>query len=150
MNVTDLIEQHLAKHPFTLITTHNEETAYTYSIGMTKYNLPDVVLTSIEPNNAEKILSYALHHLIEIESAEIGKAYHGVFENMPFMLMPVDTQLDGNDLFFQKHQFDEYKFKKHTDVLTLILPDQNGRFPRQEGVDPDWADKITRFTIKLQ
>lgn len=139
--VVDSISKSLDRGEATFIMTASPKgNDYVYSVGLSVStdNQFEIALTGLSPDQMHFFGNHFAKHLKErvIELDEPITYVEEVF-NVPVALVKVsqDCMLDGT---FTVAETTLGMNDKQIPMFQLVLPDPNGRFPWQEGVDAKW------------
>lgn len=89
MHKTDrIIEKKVAEQGFVVLYLLDSDLAYGYTVGLSQYGLPDIVLTGFSQENTLRFLNIVARYLVEKKQYALNSAIEGLF-NMPVMFMPL-------------------------------------------------------------
>lgn len=142
-----LIKKKVDEHGFTVLYLLDSDLAYGYTVGLSKFGLPDIVLTGLNQEDTQRFLNIVAEHLIETKQYSLNKRIEGLF-NMPVALMPLKHTVDKNERFCRKLEFDAAQ-NCTSNIVTVVFGDAAGRLFGEEGCDAAWFDMTAAFTGML-
>lgn len=145
MHKTDrIIEKKVAEQGFVVLYLLDSDLAYGYTVGLSQYGLPDIVLTGFSQENTLSFLNIVARYLVEKKQYALNSAIEGLF-NMPVAFMPLKTEVDKDTYFCRKFEFDE-NHQRNTDLVTVVFGDAAGKLLGEKGCDNGWFDKTAAFS----
>ena len=115
--------------------THPNLIPFTYTIGLTSKNLPELILFGLGGKQAHGIIASAINNL-DLSKVEEYVSYNEVSKNLPveFRNLPQSVVEE-----FLCQAIAYYSDKKQVRARQLIWPDAKGRFPWHTDCEPKYA-----------
>ncbi|CDT53326.1 hypothetical protein VCR15J2_390058 [Vibrio coralliirubri] len=102
-----------------------------YTVGFTESNLPELVVTvPVRQDLMHRIITDIFHHWKE--NGFNSGVSNDFLVNMPLEFVRVDVETFMDEIL-ELHSF--YRNGKHLSVVQVVLPDENGLLPSQQGYD---------------
>lgn len=119
------------QHGWTAITILDPTAPYTYSVGFTAKGLPELVVFGIAPETVREVFGEVHREVLA------GRPYRpGLYQpegfGFPVWLLPIPEPTADTLI---RVAIAEYGA---AEALQLVVPDEKGRFPWEEGCDPDF------------
>jgi hypothetical protein len=108
---------------------------FTYTIGLTSKNLPELILFGLGDRQAHGIISSAIANL-DLTTVEEYVSYNEVSKNLPVEFRDL-PQSSVEEYLCQASAY--YSDKKLVRARQLIWPDAKGRFPWHRDCEPKYA-----------
>ena len=113
-----------------VVETDDPPGAFAYTIGLQKtFGHPELALFGFEPSYMQEILNTLAQRVKKGETLPVNLPYGEVFGSVPVVLIPVQQR--QAEFFRAFNTF--YPPGEMPPVLQVIIPDNTGRFPWQDG-----------------
>jgi hypothetical protein len=137
--IDNQIRERIAKHGWTHIGVFNtEETPadefgppFTYSVGLTERGMPEIVILGLPPKMAMGLINDTVHMWTEEGVSAFNVPVQGILKGMPVMYLEVEPEKESW-YFSATRRF----YGDRVKPVQMIWPDEDGRFPWQEGFNP--------------
>jgi hypothetical protein len=143
-NKVTFLEQQAAlvqEHGFAIVNVFGGGSGFSYTQGFRTFDHPDILLFGIGPDAGNEILWNVFNRVKAGEHFEPGQRYAGIFAGFDAAFVPVHHT---NRLQMCKVTEALYKTGEF-DVLQLVYPDRNGKFPWEADVDPAFRRSLALF-----
>lgn len=118
---------------------------WTYSVGMTIMNHPDIVVAGIHPDAGNEIINGICDRVKEGERFSAGSIAEKVIKKYPVVFKAVDPA--NYDEFFGIGRdvtdliVSNFPERKDTGILQMVWPDKDGKFQWEEGFDETYRQQ---------
>lgn len=132
------IEQVIAEHGHMVMGVGGSDGTFSYTIGNTEARLPELLILGVEPEGATMILN-AVVAALGAQQPQDGQLVYLGGGGKPVRL----RALEGLEAILAREDYIiqacRYYRREDLPVMLVECPDLQGRFPDEEGCDPDFV-----------
>jgi hypothetical protein len=125
--VFSTIQAKIKKHGFTCLYTENaDESSFGYTVGLSDFGLPDIILRRVKFDETLLILNTAAHYFISQKSTTIPcfQLVSGIF-NVDVKFKEMDNK-DVHPCYIKTHYHEASGHE--SGMVELFIPNPNGKF----------------------
>ena len=131
---------------WSVIATENDERSFAYTIGLSQFDHPEIIILGFEPFMACQVLNIIGDRIKKGESFVLPEDANvaDVITKLPVKFKPAPDYIHDDYTFQARNRF------PGCNVIQVILPGKNGKFPGDVGCHPQLNELQTIVPISAK